>query len=813
MDVFAAFDALRAGTLPPEQLAALRASVEAGDVVAPRDLRDAIMAAPAPAVAAPQPTMADLAPPTVEDGPGVVDTLKGIPGAIAEAVTGSQRRTATTEAATDITLSPEWQQLTSMLPQQQQGAGLVEQVAGGVKTALSATPVGQIVQGVRGMSLQAASPEEQIQILQANFPDLKVGRDERGNAFFTSANGQTYSVQPGLRLTDAPRIVAQGGAFLPAGGVAGVGRAVAANALTQAGIEGAQAASGGGFDPAEVAIAGATGGLVPAVQAARQGLRGAAGAADDAVRAVGEAVEAAPTPAAPRPAPGAPMPEAELGDLVRKAGDGSTVAQARLAEAAAINPEARAAAERLGMDLPADVFADNDQIRAVIGLVRSKVGGEAEAAWKQQVRGAVDKADEAIAQFDAAFVEGAPSVGNVSDKVLTTLQSQRGALKDDAAKLYADVDAAFKPTDKVQLNRTRDQLMKIAEEVGEELTAEERKLLASLKAGDVRYGALKRLKAQLGEAVERRSGAFANIDAANAKRLYAALAEDQLENAERIAGGEVRRKLRAANLLTAKQKGLEKRIVGAFGREVDGSIGSLLQRSIQQAAAGDGAAFAKVLKVVPPDLQREAIGTALASVTRAKGGAEAGRFGFAEWAKTYRGLRANAPVYAQIVKVLGPESDRVMRDLYEVSKRITDARAGVYGTGKSLQPVLDQVGADNLIGKILSSTIGRGAVAAGAGAVSGPAGAMGASMLADAVAKGSRDGIAKAGKLFASEEFQTLAIEAATKPKTSSASVRRVAMSQAWREFAKAARLPRQPKAAEAWLTAAMQTGQQEARQ
>ncbi len=743
----------------------------------------------------------------------VIDTLKGITGAVSEAVTGAQRRTATTEAASDITLSPEWQQLTSLLPQQPQGGGLVEQVAGGVKTALAATPIGQIVQGARGMAAQAASPEEQIQILQANFPDLKIQRDEKGNAFFTSANGQTYSVQPGLRLTDAPRVVAQGGAFLPAGGVAGIGGAVAANALTQAGLEAAQATQGGGFDPAEVLIAGATGGLVPAVQAARQGVRGAAGAADDAVRAVGEAVEAAPTPAAPRPVPGAPMPEAELGDLVRKAGDGNTVAQARLAEAAAINPEARAAAERLGMDLPADVFADNDQIRAVIGLVRSKVGGEAEAAWKQQVRGAVDKADEAIAQFDAAFVEGAPSVGNVSDKVLTTLQAQRGALKDDAAKLYADVDAAFKPTDKVTLNRTRDQLMKIAEEVGEELTPEERKLLASLKAGDVRYGALKRLKAQIGEAVEKRTGAFANVDAANAKRLYAALAEDQLENAERVAGDEVRRKLRAANLLTAKQKGLEKRIVGAFGKEVDGSIGSLLQRSITQAATGDGAAFAKVLKVVPPDLQREAIGTALASVTRAKGGAEAGRFGFAEWAKTYRGLRANAPVYAQIVKVLGPESDRVMRDLYEVSKRITDARAGVYGTGKSLQPVLDQVGAENLIGKILSSTIGRGAVAAGAGAVSGPAGAMGAAMLADVVAKGSRDGVAKAGKLFASEDFQRLAIEAATKPKASPASVRRVAMSQAWREFAKAARLPRQPKAAEAWLTAAMQAGQQEARQ
>jgi hypothetical protein len=801
-DAFAAIDALRAGALPPDQMSALKAAVLAGDVVMPRDLRGALDTVEAPA-AAPQPTMADLGAPALpmDEGPGIADTVRGIPGAIAEAVTGAQRRTATTEAASDITMSPEWRQISSLLPAAPKpGASPIEQAVQAGKTALAANPIGQLVMGGRMLGLEAASPEEQVQIIQANFPDLKVQRDERGNAFFQSSDGRTYSVQPGLRATDAPRAVAQIGSFLPAGGVAGVGRAVAANALTQAGLEAGQASAGGEFDTGEVAVAGLAGGAIPALQAGARGVRGALGAADEVVEAGAGAVR------------GAPMPEEALARDVRAAANGNKAAQARLAEAAAINPEARAAAERLGIELPADVFSDNDQIRAAIGLVRSKVGGEAEAAWRGQVRAAVEKADEAIAQFDVAFAEGSPSVGNVSDKVLTTLKSEAQTLDDGAAKLYREVDSAFKPTDKVQLNRTRDTLMQIAEEVGDQFTAEERKLLAELKRGDSVYGGLQRLKRQLGEAIGRGAGPFKDADQAGLKRLYAALAEDQLENAERVAGAEVRRKLRAANLLKANQKSIEERIVSGFGQDANGSIGALLQRSITQASKGDGAAFGKVLELVPAPLQREAIGTALASVTRAKAGAEAGGFGFSEWVKTYQGLRSNAPVYAQVVKVLGPESDRVMRDLYEVSKRVTDARALVSSTGKSLQPVIDQLGAESLIGKILSSTVGRGAVAAGAGAMGGPAGAMGASMLADAVSKASRDGLSKAGKLFASEEFQRLAIEAGTKPagQVSRGSIRRVSMSKAWREFAKAARLPRrQPRQAEEWLSAAIQGGRQ----
>ena len=211
--------------------------------------------------------------------------------------------------------------------------------------------------------------------------------------------------------------------------------------------------------------------------------------------------------------------------------------------------------------------------------------------------------------------------------------------------------------------------------------------------------------------------------------------------------------------------------------------------------------------MVPEELQREAIGTALASVTRAKGGAEAGRFGLSEFAKVYQGLRANAPVYAKIVKILGPDSDRVMRDLYEISKRITDARALVASTGKANQPFMKALTAESLVEKVMGTALGRAAVIGAGGVVAGPLGGAALPTVIEALTKGSKDVVGKAGKLLSSPEFQALAIEAATKPQASQQTVRKVVTSPSFTAFAKAAKLPRDLSARERYILDALAAG------
>jgi hypothetical protein len=291
------------------------------------------------------------------------------------------------------------------------------------------------------------------------------------------------------------------------------------------------------------------------------------------------------------------------------------------------------------------------------------------------------------------------------------------------------------------------------------------------------------------------------------KRLYGALAEDQLTNVGQIGGDALRQELRAANLLTAKRKALENRIVGAFGKESDGSVANLMQSAIKSAAKGDAAQFNKLMKVVPPELRKETVATALASVASSGRAAQEGSFGFAEFAKAYRGLRANPPVYKQIIEVLGKDADPVLRDLFEISRRITDARAQVLTTGKANQALVDAMKAEGLLSNVMKSSIAQRAVTGAAGIV--PGGGLIAPDIIQFMSKGNADAVKAAGKLFASDDFQKLAIEAATKPEVSQGVLRRAAMSKAFGDFATAAKLPQSLDARLQFLQSAIQTERQ----
>lgn len=809
----------------PAHAAAARPAPVAAPVPAPA--AQAVAPVAAPTAAAPATDFAALA---AQFGGQAEPPKMGFLESVGEMVTGSRRATQATQTLPEWTAMPELNQMS----------------VASFKTALGTL---------------LSNPSETVQILQANFPGVQVRQDEKGNFILrSSVNQQEYAIPPGISVGDIPRILGGFLAFTPAGRATTIPGAVAAGAGTQAVIEATQAGTGGRFDTGEVGMAGAAGGagqvlqrtVQAAVPAARQAVQRVTGrraaptpaapaAAAPAARPAAPAarieptLEPMPAPAAPAAAAAQAVPEQpivqaaaqavpeqpvaqvateafeEVGDLVRKAsgsGPGSAAAKAKLADIAQVNPDARAAAERLGMDLPFDVFSDNPQVRAAVGLTRSVAGGEAEAAWVNTVRNAITKADDVVQQFDAAFIEGRPAPGATSQRILDSLKGTQAQLAKDASAIYQRVDETIPKTSTVQFPRLTQTLDEVLAEVGEKgLTAQEKKLYELATDPNATYGRLLREKNLIGQAFAGKESPYGNMDAASLKRLYAALAEDQLANVGTIGGDALRQELRAANLLTAKKKALENRIVGAFGKEIDGSVATLMQSAIKSAAKGDAAQFNKLMKVVPPELRKETIATALASVSSSARAGQEGAFGFAEFAKTYRGLRANPPVYKQVIEVLGKDADPVLRDLFEISRRITDARAQVLTTGKANQALVEALKAEGLVGKVMQSTMAQRAVTGAASVI--PGGGFVAPDIVQFMSKGNADAVKAAGKLFASDDFQKLAIEAATKTEPSTAALRRTAMSKAFGDFAKAAKLPQSLDARVQWLQSAVQTGRQ----
>ena len=726
---------------------------------------------------------------------------------IAESVTGRARSTPETQALPEWTSMPELNQMS----------------VASFKTALGTL---------------MSNPKETVQILQSNFPGVQVRQDAKGNYLMRSSVDQKeYAIPPGFTMGDIPRAAGAVAAFTPAGRAATIPGAIITSAGTQALIEATQAGTGGEFNTGEVVTAGATGpaGQIlqrvapPVVQAVKKGVQRVTGRAPTPAAAgapMGTAMAPeAPTPVAaaiPEAAPVVPeipaapivaeVAEEEVGKLVKQAsgtGFGSAGARDRLADLAQVNTAAKEASDRLGIQLPADVFSDNPQVRAAAGLTRSAAGSEAEAAWRNTVTQAVDQADEVIKQFDATFVEGAVAPGVVSQKIKDSLTKARSDLNAQAKTVYDDVDAVVPKTSVVDLPKLKATLDDIRAEVTEEgMSAAEKKLAKMIERGDVTYGLLKREKSLIGNAINKVESPYSSMAEGDLKRLYAALADDQLTNVGNIGGEELRQQLRAANLLYAKERALGKRIVNAFGQDIEGSVANKMRTAITSAAKGDAGEFNRLLKVVPEDLRKETVATALASVTRSARGAEKGGFGFSEFADIYPKLRANPPVYKTIVDTMGKDSADVLRDLYEVSKRVTEARANVLTTGKANQALLQGMQAESLIGKVMESTLAKGVVT-GAAAMGGPVAAAATSVITSALTQGNKDSLKAAGKLFADEGFQKLAIEAATKGTPSAASIRRTAMSQSFQKFADAAKLPKALDARIQWLQTATQAQRQ----
>jgi len=779
------------------------ASAPAAPAVAP--------AAPAPAPVSPEAWLASQTPAAAVKPPQM-----GFFEGLVESVTGS-RRSASPEVAAALA---EKRTIYDMPEANQMSFGLLKAALGGLM----------------------AGSEERAKIFAANFPGLTYRLDQQGTVFLRSpTDGKEYVIEPGLTARDIPRGAATAAAFTPAGRAATIPGAIIKAGATQTAIEASQAATGGGTglaDVGEVALAGALGPagqilqrvvppVVQAVKGGAQRVMARPAPAPAAVRVeptfeMPPVMPEAPAAGAPPVPPAAAAPTAAaaaptvtttvttetINNLVQRAsgkGFGSTAARDQLADLAQVNVAAKEAADRLGIQLPADVFSDNPQVRAAAGLTRSLAAGEAEAAWRTTVSQAVDKADDVIRQFDATFVEGAVAPGVVSQKIKESLTKTRADLNEQASKVYAAVDEVVPKTSIVDLPKLGATLDAIKAEVGEKgMSAAERNLAKMIEDGNVTYGRLKREKTLIGKALNKMESPYGSMAEADLKRLYAALADDQLTNVGNIGGEELRQQLRGANLIYAKERALGNRIVNAFGNDLEGSIANKMRTAITGAAKGDAGEFNRLLKTVPEDLRKETLATALASVTRSARGAEKGGFGFSEFADIYPKLRANPPVYKTIVDTLGKDSANVLRDLYEVSKRITEARANVLTTGKANQAFGNPEG---LIGKIMESSITQRIVTTVTGMV--PGGGAVAPDIIKFMSTGAEDRVKAAGKLFADEAFQKLAVEAASKAAPSAATLRRTAMSQSFQKFADAAKLPKGLDARIQFLQSAAQTGRQ----
>jgi hypothetical protein len=809
------YNAYAGGQMTPEESAEFEADVQAGKIMLPRGatMRNApqtnVTELPAAVVEAynsgrmSRQDMIELETDVANQmikAPANLQLKKteplGIIGGIREAITGTERATPTTETLPDYAGMPELNTFSMA----------------SFKSALGT---------------MMTNPQETVQVIQANFPGVKVNQDEKGNFILQSSiDGQSYAIKPGFQVSDIPRAAGAVAAFTPAGRAATLPGMAAGAGATQAAIEASQAATGGQFDVAEVGTAAVLAPIVPGVVRGVQAVRAARAPAPAAVPPVAAPAPAgAPVGTAMAPEVQAarvtveaapPMTPQELATTARTAaegGFGSTRATSVLAGQAAPDPKVIEAARRLGIDeyLQPDHLTANQAYRELAQAVKSIPGSQTRAAEIQGLNLVGQRADNLITE-----IGGTTDLSKLNQAVRTELDQTITNLTKQADKAYKDLRTQVPaqtrgPADNVLgfINTRISDLDGVDNISGIEKMVRSKLTPKVDKDGVITpptYALIDDVRRDVGAAARQR-GPFADADVGLAKNLYRLIDEDQGALAGTVG--------QAGNYTLAKglvnlRKGFEDDMTSLFGRQLDQSLVSKLESATMALSKGDADKLANILKAIPKDMRQtvtaSALNTAFGKAT------QNGTLNFNTYAKWYEGLLENKQAYAALMTNLPQSARKQLSDLYRVSSNVSKATRERITTGR-IQAVQQELqGADTLLANIygIAKRAAIGLPIEAATTSVGLPGAGIASGLTAALTKGKPNTLKAADDLIASPEFQRLAVETVkTNNQPSKAAIKAVLISKSFKKFADEVKLPREMSARERFIVQSLQAQEQ----
>lgn len=684
----------------------------------------------------------------------------GLGERLLESVTGTKRRTEETETLPDWGTMPELNEFS---------------------TAAAKTGLGTLL----------SNPEETVQIIKANYPGVQVRRDEKGNYIMRSSlDNKEYAIKPGFRLSDVPRAVGGVAAFTPAGRAATLpGMAVAAGA-TQAGIEASQAASGGMFNPEDVATAAITAPILPAaiggVKAVatpvRQAVNRVIGRAAPAVQAVDDPLAQASQAVASK-APVVPLDAPELTQAAKQAAGGSNRAAQVLQEQAAPNQKTVEAAKRLGIDeyLQPEHVTTNQAYRELAEAVKSIPGSVGRQESMKGLEQVAKRADDLINELGGTKDLSQVS-GGLKERMLTTVK-ELDAKAEDA---YDALRVAIPAKTEAAAPNVLDFIKSHADEIGgaKNLTSTEKTILSKLEPTNGQaptYALLDQVRKDVGAAMRGNRGPFKDADEGMLKNLYGLITKDQEAVVNSLGQGDA---WNVAKSLVSTRKGVEDDLTALFGKNLDQSIVTKLATSVKDLPKGDVDKFVKLIQSVPEPMRQQVTASGLNSAFQRS--AARGEINFGNYAQWYEGLLRNKRAHAAIMTNLPPEARKGLSDLYRVSKGISQSSRERITTGRIQAIQQEFQAADSFVGRLysLASKAGPALAAEGASSAVGMPGAGLVGGIASALTKGKKPNPMRAvDEFLASPEFIMGARAAASGNTQQAAS--KIAKSQAFKKMAK----------------------------
>ena len=630
---------------------------------------------------------------------------------------------------------------------------------------------GAHVAAVSPALLTATDPNEIAQIITSNFPNIGVtyNKDNEGNVYPILVNNETGAAtiinRPGMSGMDVMQGLGIAAAYAPISKAASVPALMAKAAGMETGIQGVQAASGGEFNPEDVAISAIGTGAGELLGKAGKGIiKKLSKNADEAAEiATEEAIssEAARLGNAVSPESQAARQTdllSEIAETVAAKPKNQSESLRTLSGNPGIDQARLDSAKALGIEgdlMPSQLGRNSSYIELEQGLA-SIPGSNLSAQSKESIKKVAQTADDLIEEFG-----GTTEKSNLSEVLKDKILGSIDDLEDSAGVIYGELNKQIPKSTKIDSSSISDNLLNAAADLGEisDLEGVEKRIFyLANREGGMTYALLDKERKKVGEALRKAKGPYKDESTSSLKRLYGVLSDSQ-ENAIKDIDTNnlgLSEKWDAAKSLVKTRKELEDNSILLLGKDKASAIMPKIGSAMKKISTGDFRDFDVTMKALPPELREEAVVSALNDVFTMGSRKEKQMSipGFVDW---YSGAKRNGTL-PKIEKHLPEGASKRLKDIYNVASGVRTASNEKITTGR-INAMLKKFDED---GGMISKIYQTGKSAAAAEGLTSAAGAPGvgaASAITSALTKEKTPFSQSADQLLSSPEFKRAAIE------------------------------------------------------
>lgn len=455
------------------------------------------------------------------------------------------------------------------------------------------------------------------------------------------------------------------------------------------------------------------------------------------------------------------IPETAVKELGATVGEAATAKvgqqrqMANIAEQIQPSEEILQAAKEFGVSdqLLASHTSGNPTFVAIEQGLKSVPGSQLDATEKALIANLSKQADELIIEFG-----GTTDKASLSDEFRTKSRQVVADLEDQAENAYKEVNLAIPRKTPVETSNIIRKIRETADDLGGEefLDASEKRLLNTLDPeSNPTYARLDKFRKEIGQALSKKSGVFADMETGQLKQLYRALSEDQKIAADVADAGDL---YDTARNLVVQRKGIEDQLVKTLGKDLTGDITAKAGRAILDLQKGNVSQFDKMIDNIPKEVgkdQRKSIISSALNNAFVQGSRAERSLNIPGFDDFMTGLKRNSGAKDRLAKELGNDSMRRLESFHTLINGIRKAQKSAITTGRvtAVPGMIDEV--DSIV-KRLWGTGKKVAAAEGVSSAIGVPGAGAAGVLGSILSASRTPRSIAADQLLASPKFRRL---------------------------------------------------------